>query len=109
MEVGSGGVDHEVLLLYKFNAQDGLVPGQSPEDIHTTPDLPSLEVQGAIEPSDDLDVVACWRRRDGAHGLEALPPRPNGLEGSGTSPPRCRISLILCPPGRSCPILPVCR
>ena len=47
-----------MLLLHEVYPEDGLVPGQSPEDVHRSPDLSSLEVHGAVEPPHDLDVVA---------------------------------------------------
>ena len=47
-----------LLLLHEVNSQDGLVPSQSPEDVHWSPDLPSLEVQRAIETSNDLYVAS---------------------------------------------------
>ena len=58
MEVGPGSVDCQVLLLDTVNAEDGLVHGQSLQDVHRSSYLATLEVHRSVEPSHDLDVVA---------------------------------------------------
>ena len=50
-----------MLLLDEVNALDGLLPGQSVQDIHWPSYLPSLEIHLAVESPHDLDVVAGGR------------------------------------------------
>ena len=54
--MGSGSVNHQVLFLNEVNAEDDLVPGQSAQDIHWPPYLPSLEIHQAVESPRNLDV-----------------------------------------------------
>ena len=61
--MGSGGVDREVLFLDEIYPEDGLVPGQSSEDVHRSSDFPSLEVHGAVQPPHDLNVAAAGGRQ----------------------------------------------